>query len=414
MVSKVVMPKLGATMEKGTIVKWLAPVGDYVESGDPIAEIQTDKITLEIEAEASGVLLKTLYDEGSEVTVQEVIAYIGQEDEKIIEKCEDHITEETTIEGNLFFKDKIRRTPAARKLARIYQINLENVPGTGRMGMIKKSDVENYLANNKKTSPLSDTVHLKEPHLVSSPGPDQSGNKPIPISAEVVDDQRMKLTGIRKVVADRMTQSMQIPQVTLMSEVDMTNCVELRKNLLPIIEKTNGFRLSYNDILIKIVAHTIRRYPTLNASLQNDEIVCHSSVNIGFAVDTPAGLVVPVVKNAQKLGLVSITETCNQLIRLAREGNLKYEQMREGTLTISNLGKYEIDEFTPIINPPEAAILGVGRIRPKPVVINEEIKIKSTMKLSLTFDHRIVDGAPAAAFLSALKETLECPYQLFM
>jgi pyruvate dehydrogenase E2 component (dihydrolipoamide acetyltransferase) len=261
---------------------------------------------------------------------------------------------------------------------------LKNITGTGSNGKIVKNDL--VVSNEKE-----EIASIKQ------------------------REKRVPLTGIRKVIADRMAQSAYTaPHVTLTTEVDMTNCVSLRKELLPMIEKINGHRLSFNEVIVKATAHTLLHYPDINVSLENNEIIYHSQVNVGFAVAVPNGLVVPVVKNANLLGLAAITEECKTLGKAARDGKLLPEQMKNGTFTISNLGMYAIDAFTPIINQPESAILGVGRIQEKPVGVNGEIKLRSMMSLSLSFDHRIIDGAPAAEFLTSLKETLENPYKLII
>jgi pyruvate dehydrogenase E2 component (dihydrolipoamide acetyltransferase) len=436
MATEVVMQKLGATMEEGTIVSWLVQIGETVEEGDPIAEIQTDKIVMEIEAETSGVLLKTLYDAGTAVKVHEVIAYLGEEGEEIesleiqstntsYEPSEEVTKTELTVSG-----DKIRRTPAARKLAEDKRISLSEIKGTGQLGRIQKIDVVNYLAKNAtKITPLAKKIAddqdidyknitgtgsngkiIKDDLVSSNPRSEKNENSIINQT-----EKRVPFKGMRKVIADRMSQSAYTaPHVTLTSEVDMTNCVSLRKELLPSIEKLNGYRLSFNEVIIKATAHTLQNHPDINISLQESEIIYHSNVNVGFAVAVPNGLVVPVVKNANTMGLAAITEECKSLSRLARDGKLLPDHMKNGTFTISNLGMYAVDAFTPIINQPEAAILGVGRIQEKPVAVNGELALRSMMTLSLSFDHRIIDGAPAAEFLTALKESLENPYKLII
>jgi pyruvate dehydrogenase E2 component (dihydrolipoamide acetyltransferase) len=445
MATEVVMPKLGATMEEGTIVAWLVQIGEMVEEGDPVAEIQTDKIVLEIEAETTGVLLKKMYDEGSVVKVQEVVAYLGEEGESVegLETQSSSTTSQPTEEQNLTLTEvatsievsveagnKIRRTPAARKLAEVNQIDLRNIKGSGRLGRIQKIDVESYLANNtKKITPLAKKIagdqgidykniegtgvnrKILKNDLVLTQSTSEQDKQIITNQSE----KRVPLKGMRKIIADRMSQSAYTaPHVTLTSEVDMTNCVSLRKDLLPSIEKINGYRLSFNDLIVKATAFTLQHYPDINVSLQENEIIYHSDVNVGFAVSVQDGLLVPVVKHANKMGLAAITEECKKLSRLAREGKLLPQHMQNGTFTISNLGMYAVDAFTPIINQPESAILGVGRIQERPVAYQGEITLRSMMTVSLSFDHRIIDGAPAAEFLTGLKETLENPFKLMI
>ena len=440
MASKVIMPKLGATMEEGTIVSWLVNIGDIVEEGDPIAEIQTDKIVMEIEAEATGVLLKILYNAGSVVKVQEVIAYLGEEGEnveEIVEKSIFNASFESVEEKQSEMKEaqtmddeKIRRTPAARKLAAKNQIDLRVITGSGPLGRIQKMDVEDYITKHKKRiTPLAKKIAedkridyreitgtglhgkiVKADLLTSISGnekQEQPTNEPIA--------KRVPFKGMRKVIADRMAESISTsPHVTLLSEIDMTNCVALRHDLLPAIEKEIGLRVSFNDILMKATAFALKQNPGINISLEEQEIVYHAHIHIGMAVAVPDGLVVPVLKDVDKKGLAAITEEAKSIAKQARDGKLSPDKMTGSTFTISNLGMYAVDGFTPIINQPNAAILGVGRIQKKPVIINDEVAVRSMMSVSLSFDHRIIDGAPAAAFLTDLKDVLENPFKLLI
>lgn len=429
MATEVVMPKLGATMEQGTIVSWLASVGEEIEEGDPIAEVQTDKIVMEVEAETTGILLKTLFEEGTEVAVHEVIAYLGEEGEDVEELAPTE-SQKKTIESTPHVRSnkKIRRTPAARALAEKHQISLEHVAGSGPNGRIQKADVEQFIAaNSKKITPLAKKIAEESGiDLAAITGTGTNGKivkADLSATSEVQDrikpqqtaDKRVPFKGMRKVIAERMADSAYTaPHVTLTSEIDMTNCVTLRQELLPLIESENGYRVSFNDIIVKATAHTLQRHPAINLSLDRNEIVYHEAIHIGFAVALENGLVVPVVKNANLRGLANITAECKELAKLARDRKLLPEQMLNGTFTISNLGMYEVDGFTPIINQPEAAILGVGRIQEKPVAYQGELALRKMMTLSLSFDHRIIDGAPAAAFLTELKEVLEIPYKLLV
>lgn len=439
MAEKVVMPKLGASMEEGTIDNWLVEVGDKVEAGDPIVEIQTDKITIEVEAEVDGVLLKKLYDVGDTVPVLEVIAYIGEEGEAI-----DHLVEtptqtenqvepeqQETVETNQtasHLRDgrKIRRTPLARRLAEEYGFDLKDIVGTGPKGRIQKVDVERYITNmKKKITPLAKKI--AEDKQVDYSRITGSGARGKIVKADVLkaseqvvrdafQDERVPLSGIRKVIAERMSQSFYTaPHVTLFSEVDMTEVIKLRKQLLPEIEKETGLRISFNEIMLKATAVVLRKHPNINVSLVDDkEIVYHRNIHLGFAVAMDDGLVVPVIEHADQKGLATITKEAKTLAEQARNKSLSPEKMQGSTFTISNLGMYAVNGFTPIINPPNAAILGVGQIQEKVVVINGEMKVRSMMELSLSFDHRVIDGAPAARFLTDLKDILEHPYKLLM
>lgn len=226
-------------------------------------------------------------------------------------------------------------------------------------------------------------------------------------------ENRRKLSGMRKIIADRMAQSAYTaPHVTLTTEVDMLKVKELRSVLIPVVEKQTGLKISFTDILIKAAGTAISRHPQINVSIEGDEIVQHNEINIGLAVAVQDGLMVPVIKNVPAIGLAAVTKAAKDIGKRARENKLLPDQLKGSTFTISNLGMYAIDVFTPIINQPESAILGVGRIQDKPVAINNTIEIRPMMTLSLSFDHRAMDGAPAAAFLTELKQILENPFEL--
>lgn len=442
MAEKVVMPKLGATMEEGTIDSWLVDVGEEIEEGDPIVEIQTDKITMEVEAEADGVLLKKLYEAGDTIPVQQVIAYIGEAGENVDDLVDDapfvDKTEAVTPDAKVDTPaevtangagdsdtTEIRRTPIARRLAAEHNLDLREITGSGPLGRIQKVDVENAIAQNKqKITPLAkkmavdqqvDTTTITGSGAYGKIVKDDiiAANRPKEVAAA---DERVAFKGIRKVIADRISDSYySAPHVTLHSEIDMTECVKLRKQLLPVIEEAEGVRVSYNEIIVKATAFSLRQNPNINISLENDkEIVYHSDIHIGFAVAVPDGLVVPVLRNVDQKGLGILTKEAKTIAKKARDGMLTPDEMQGSTFTISNLGMFAVDGFTPIINQPNAAILGVGRIQEKPVIINGQVEARSMMTLSLSFDHRIIDGAPAAQFLTDLKNVLEQPYKLMV
>lgn len=447
MAEKVVMPKLGATMEEGTIDSWLVDVGEEVEIGDPIVEIQTDKITIEVEAETDGVLLKKLYEVGDTVPVQKVIAYIGEAGEEVEHIEEDTpAVEETALEENEEETDvvvttvdhndeanreigKIRRTPIVRRLAEENNVDLANITGTGPRGRIQKVDVENYIAQTKqRITPLAKKVaDAEQIDLANVTGSGARGKivKDDIVAASRFDevghvqereDERVPFKGMRKVIASRISESFYTaPHVTLFSEVDMTEVVALRKQLLPVIEEVEGVRISFNEIIMKATAFSLKKHPNINVSLVNDEeIVYHGNIHLGVAVAVPNGLVVPVIRHVDQKGLATITKEAKTIAQQARDGVLPPEKMQGSSFTISNLGMYAVDGFTPIINQPNAAILGVGRIQEKPVVVDGDVKVRSMMELSLSFDHRIIDGAPAAEFLTDLKDVLEHPYKLMV
>lgn len=430
MANEVFMPKLGASMESGTILQWFKEEGESISEGEMLFEVMTDKVNIEIEADSTGVLLKKLYEVNDEVPVNQVIAYIGQKTEDVEglmrESLEDERVKTTNDnkDHNLRpFKEreKIRATPAARKQARDYHIELNEIVGTGPRGRIQLDDVKefvNKLEPGVKVTPLATKIAKAEQiNLDEIKGSGVRGKVMSedvrtrkPKVSEERREERIQMKGIRKVISQRMAESaFTAPHATITTEVDMSAIKEMRQELLPRIEEQIGERISYTEIIMKAVALMLKKHRIINSSLQDDYIILHPTVNIGLAVAAPDGLVVPVIKECDQRGLTELTEVTKRVTRLARENKLNLDQMSGSTFTISNLGMYAIDAFSPIINQPESAILGVGRILEKPVGVAGTIVLRPMMALSLSFDHRIIDGAPAAAFLTELKETLEKP-----
>lgn len=437
MATELLMPKLGATMTQGQIIKWFKNEGDQVEIGEPLLEIMTDKIEMEVEANASGTLLKTLFEENAEVNVNEVIAFIGEEGEAVSaplpdktmlqpEKTTNEPHHRSSLESNP--QQKVRATPAARKLAREFNLNLHQIADSKPNERIHRSDVTQFInrsVKDKATLLAQKDAPNHKMDIGKLTGTGSNGkilrndtfrerNHSIKaVTKESTSQEILNVEGIRKIIGQRMVQSIQTaPHVTLTTEADMTDIQTLRTQLLRFIEERSGNRLSYTELLMKAVANTLKNHPMVNASLQNDNIILNNKINIGIAVAIPNGLMVPVVKNADQKGLTELTSECKRLAREVKNGSISPDDMTGGTFTISNLGMYAIDAFTPIINPPETAILGVGRINEKPVGVNGEIKLRKMMSLSLSFDHRVIDGAAAAAFLTELKSILEEPFRL--
>lgn len=444
MAKEIFMPKLSSTMEVGTLLQWFKEEGEEVEVGEPLFEIMTDKINIEVESYEEGILLKKYNEVDDEVPVNAIVGYIGEANESVpdsppIPGSDDNETAEQAEQETVSVSEqnekvgreageKVRATPAARRVSREQGVSLENVNGSGPKGRIHAADVEasSEKGTSNRHTPLAGKIAenegvslenvqgtgangkiTKSDVLTASSGQTETSNQE-PL-------ERVKLKGLRKAVADKMLESARsIPHVTLTAEVDMSATVEVRKSLLPIIEKQTGYRLSYTEIIMKATAHVLGNHKKLNASLIDNEIVFNKSVNLGLAVAVENGLIVPSVPNVQDKGLAELTVASKEIGAKARENKLKPAEMTGSTFTISNLGMYAIEGFTPIINPPETAILGVGRMADKPVVVDKSIEIRPIMVLSLSFDHRVIDGAPAAAFLTELKERLENPFGLLV
>lgn len=385
------MPKLGASMTEGTIVRWFVEEGAFVQKGAPIVEIQSDKIVLEVEAEADGPLQKQLYAEGETVAVFETLAFIGEGQlPQQLEEPEPTI-KQLPLEHNSPIHRQIRRSPAARKLANQLQIDLSQIQGTGPRGRILKIDVENILKQ-----------HVMEETAIASVVTQQSYSE-------------QTLSPVRKIIADRMTQSTQTtPHVTLHVEVDATKLLKLKEKIERDITALISQKLSVNDLVLKATIVALKRHPYMMDQLHGDIVRSYRDIHLGMAVDTPTGLVVPVVKDAQHLSLSELVQQTKEIVQQIKTGQLDLALLEGGTFTVSNLGNLEVQSFTPIINPPQSSILGVGTIIEKPRYKKGILKKRAMMQLSLSFDHRVFDGGPVARFLSTLKTIIENPIKLLL
>jgi len=401
-------------MEAGTIVKWLKSEGDQVEKGEPLYELDTDKVTQEVEAEASGVLLRIAVAEG-EVPVGETIAFIGEEGEEAPQQAPSgngasaaqEVDEDPQEEGSpgpareeerergrgaaeavaearqgpAQDGGRLKASPLARRIARERGIELSSLTGTGPEGRIVAEDVERAEAG---------AAPAAAPAPVEAPG----------------EVERRELTSIRKTIARRLTEAWQIPVFQLQVSVDMTRTNQLVARLR---EQADGPKTTVTDVLTKICAAALLRHREVNAQYTEDAIVLFPTANVGIAVAAPQGLVVPVIHGAERLRLAEIAAARADIVFRAREGKLERGDLENGTFTISNLGMYRVERFTAVLNPPQAAIVAVGATEERAVALDGEVVVRPTMTITGTFDHRAVDGAPAADFLQTVKELLEEP-----
>lgn len=391
MVLKVTMPRLGVTMGEGKVTKWLKREGDPVQKGEALFEIETEKLTSVVEAEESGVLRKIVVLEGCDAPVGGVVGIVTMPDEEFTEEAVSAakpITVEERGEALRVEKPEEMRevrekiSPLARRLAEEYGVDISRVKGTGPDGRIVKEDILRA-AEEKPSMERVELVKVAEVREMSVP---------------------------RKVIAEKLSRShVTAAHVTITTSVDMTETMALRERLAPEIESKTGTRVSCTDIIVKVLAGVLKEYPILNSTLEGDKIKLFADVNIGVAVALDDSLIVPVVHNADRKSLAEIATYLNEKIEKARRGQLSVDEVAGGTFTVSNLGIYDVEVFTPIINPPECAILGVGKIIQKPWVVDDKVAIRPIATLSLSFDHRIVDGARAAAFLQTLKQNLQKP-----
>jgi len=396
----VTMPKLGLTMTSGSVAKWYKKEGDKVEKGEVILEVSTEKIAYKVEAAESGVIRKILVQPGVKVPIGTPLAIIAAPDEDINELLEEvavpaegkeEVKEvKPAVEASKSAAEEvfIRATPVAKKIAKEHGIDLTLVTGTGPKGRIVEQDVLNFIERQKTAVP--------------APSP----------AVKAAEPKRIPLSDVRQVIAERMSASWQnAPMVTLNADVDCSSFKNMRESLRTLF-KEKGLNLSYNYILMKMCALALKEHPMLNSYLDGDEVVLIDEINIDLAVAIKDALILPVIKDVGDKDMFQIALEGGALIEKARKGELSIDDVTGGTFTITNLGMFGIKDFTPIINPPQCAILGVGEMKDKPCVCGEEIVIKPVMTLSLTFDHRIVDGAQAALFLRQLKEMIENPFIL--
>ena len=397
MATVVVMPKLGLTMTEGAVESWLKAEGEWVEKGEPLLVIMTEKVTYEYEAPASGILRVIFHREGEVIPVATPIAVIAGGDEELpdIEALEREEVKVAEMAAPLAEQavspptkgERIFASPLARRIAREEGVDLTAIEGTGPGGRIVKEDVMRAIRERTEARPAL----VKE----APPG------RVIPMK------------GIRRVIAQRMSESTRtIPHFFLSVESDMTATLQLRERLLEEVEKKAGVRLSITDILVKVAARALRDHPIINSRIEEEGIRLVEEINIGVAMAVEDGLIVPVVHAADGKSLAEIAMTIRDLTQKARNGKLSVDEVTGGTFTLSNLGMFGIDTFNAIINPPECSILGVGRTVEKPVVEKGVVQIKPIAWLNLSSDHRIVDGATAAQFLQRVKELLENPYFL--
>jgi pyruvate dehydrogenase E2 component (dihydrolipoamide acetyltransferase) len=455
---EVIMPKLGLTMESGKIEKWHKKEGDKVEAGEVLFEVMTDKVTLEVESYNSGILKKILRTEGEEVPVTEVIAYIGDKDEEIpqyelkkeakakIGEVEIKEAEETAgkvEEVSEILKEKVKISPVARKLAEKSNLDITKITGTGPRGRILREDVEKYIESAEEErvgkrviiSPLARKTaeemgidYTSEEIIGSGPGgrivkediiaysrkEGKAGKKiTVPSMAEITIKSSSPLEGVRKLIAERMSHSKsKIPHIVLSAKADTALLIDLREKFNEKMLREYSIKITYTDFILKSTAIALRNNLEVNSTFSDGNYIIYDDINIGLAVSSEGGLIVPTIFNCDKLKILDIAKKRIELVDKARKGKLSLEEISNGTFTVTNLGMYGIRSFSPIINPPQAAILAIGEIYTEPAVINGKIKPGSFMNLSVSCDHRIIDGIVGAKFLRKVVELIENPAEL--
>jgi len=409
MAEYIIMPKLGFNMDKGTLVKWRKKEGDFVKEQEVIFEIETDKTVMEVEAQTSGILRKILVAEGEEVPVTLPIAIIGDKDEDInkmikeaYQKLEKVVfkggKEHKILSGVYSKKEAIKGlnlkeerqefkkiSPRAKRVAKELGVNVNLLEGSRSEGVVIEKDVLDYF-QSKREAPKS-LIEEKE------------------------IEKRIPYAGIRKIIGEKLSQSkFNTPHVYFTISVDMTKAIRF----LNAYNLDSQLRITINDLIVFVAAKVLKEQHNINCSLIGEEIIYYKDINIGIAVAIEEGLIVPVLKKADEKDLSTLSREIKEKVKLAHQRKLMPEDYKGWTFTVSNLGMYKIEQFTAIINPPEAAILAVGAIKKSPTIVEEEIKIRSIMKMTLSADHRLIDGIMAVNFLNQVKYYLEFPEQLII
>lgn len=433
MAESIIMPKAGMAMEEGIILKWFIKEGDVVNKGDVVAEVETDKATMEVEADATGTVLKILFPENETVEATKPMAWLGKPGESLPEAAvaaKTDIQEQATtpaeqIPGtnaksanaaSVTDDGKIKATPAARRVAEERGISLVNIPASGRSGEIREIDVLSF--QQTSATPLAarmanaEGIDLNQVQGSGVGGKVFSADLTItpavqqPIFSTTVEDKRVTLTNIQKITGKRMFQShTEIPVVTINTKADVTELLDIRQRLMAAVDQ----KITINDFLLKATAMAIEENPRVNSILDGTDLIYKGAINLNMAVATKIGLMVPVIQNANLLSIRQLSQKAAELVQKGKDGKIRPEELEGGTFTISNVGMFGITSFTPIINQPQAAILGVCGIEDELKLIDEKVTVCKKMGLSLTFDHRIVDGAESAIFISRIRELLEKP-----
>lgn len=439
MAFKITIPKWGLTMKTGKITKWFKNEGDPVRKGEAFFEVETEKITNTVESTAEGVVFQIVVPAGTTVpvgTVVAVVAEAGEQPERIegLQAGEAIAAPEKPRAKTQPEKPKekafVQASPAARRLAKELGVDLTLVPGSGPEGRVTEADVKKVHEEGPprpKITPLAEEMARQAGLDISQiQGTGEGGKitkedvqRVLAGSPEAPAEQQEALggvksvpySGMRRAIAANMYNSLHnTAQLSVFTEVDITEALRWLDSVRAEYAKDESVRVSLNDIVILVTSRALKRFPMMNSNLVGDEILLFDDVNMGVAVALPEGLIVPVLRRADKKDLLTIGREARILAKKAREGSLSVDEVTEGTFTITNVSMFQVDGFTPILKPPETGILGVGRLRKKPAVVGDQIAIRSMMFLSLSFDHQVVDGAPANEFLQTVARYLENPY----
>lgn len=401
MTTEITTPAFPESIVEGELIKWYKREGDYIARDELLADVETEKTTLEIPSPVAGIVSKLVKPEGAAVVGLDLIAVVEEGERSVAEN-----TSTATDETEDSDVQEIAASPSARKLALESGVELRTVRGSGRSGMVTKGDVEAAIAS--RTVRVEATTEVSKP---PSPEPEDSPSE----SGERVE-RRVPMTRLRATIASRLVEAQQTAaMLTTFNEADMAPIIRMRKQYQEQFQRVhNGTRLGFMSFFVRASVEALKRFPLVNASIDGSDIVYHGYYDIGVAVSTERGLVVPVVRDADALGLAQIEDQIVEFGQRAKDGKLRIEDMRGGTFTISNGGVFGSLMSTPILNPPQTAILGMHKIQERPVVVDGNIEIRPMMYLALSYDHRLIDGSEAVRFLVAIKGMLEDPARILL
>ena len=395
--TEIKVPTLGESVTEATVATWFKSPGDTVAIDEMLCELETDKVTVEVPSTVSGKLSEIIAKEGDTVGLDAILGIVSEEE--FVKSKNEKSIKKMVQENDKKIKD-IENAPSAKKLMKENEINQQTLLGTGRDGRIMKEDVLNVLNSEKTKDDLTNKT--------SEPVQNENENNKEQI-------ERIKMSRLRMTIAKRLKEAQNTAaMLTTYNEIDMSSVIEIRSKYKEVFEKKHQVKLGFMSFFVKACCHALREVPEVNAQIDGDDLVFHRYINMGVAVGTPTGLVVPIVKNADSMGFADVEKTIGELGKKAREGKLSIEDKQGGTFTISNGGVYGSLMSSPILNYPQSGILGMHKIQERPVAINGNVIIKPMMYLALSYDHRIVDGKGAVTFLVRVKEMLEDPHRLLM
>ena len=398
------VPQLGESVAEATVAKWFKAVGDSIERDEPIVELETDKVTLEVPAAASGTLESISVQEGTEVAVGTVLGVIGDGDgvaAPASKHAKEPVPEPAPATADTERKPAgtdISLSPSVRKMVDEGEIDPSKITGTGKGGRLTKADVKAYLDGEQTSVAPTAAAPEDKPSVSADRG-----------------EERVPMTRLRKRIAERLKEAQNTAaMLTTFNEVDMTNVMSARKKYQEDFQKKHGVKLGFMSFFAKACTAALKELPAVNAMIDGDDIVYRNFVDLGVAVGTEQGLVVPVLRNADQKSFADIEKEIGELGKKAREGNLSMDELTGGTFTITNGGVYGSLMSTPILNPPQSGILGMHKIQPRPIAVGDAVEVRPMMYLALSYDHRIIDGSEAVIFLVRVKECIEEPDRILL